>query len=237
MSNNVVLIYPDDPQYLIGKVQQHPSVEQLGFLCCISSSTSAALKGLVRYAVSDVVCRCYNSAVGKVMMAICDVLIPRGCECETGCDFNIIMLAAVRVSICNGCMELVESTMGAYAILTPHCITLHRHYSPAKECVIVMSFSTGTMMRKVSLDGPWTDSRSGVEFDGGYRQCVSRAISMVPFVEYINSTRDGLNNVYLNQAICLPYNQYHPGITLTPCYNQRPCILFENLQHIKEDVL
>jgi hypothetical protein len=92
-------------------------------------------------------------------------------------------------------------------------------------------------MRKVSTDGPWVDTKSGVEFDGEYRQCVTSAISMIPFVEYINPTRAGLTNVYLNQVICLPSNRYYPGITLTPRYKQKPCVISDHLHYVNEETL
>jgi hypothetical protein len=101
VSNNVVLMYPEVPQYLVEQTQRQPVEEQLGFLCCTSSSTSAALKGLVRYAVSDVVCRCYNSGVGTVMVLLRDSLRSRGCVWDVSCSTNVIMLAGVKVAVCN----------------------------------------------------------------------------------------------------------------------------------------
>ncbi len=124
------------------------------------------MKGLVRYAVSDIVCRCYNSGVGIAMMLVHDTLMSNGCLCNAGYNLNIIMLSGVKVNVCNDCIALIESTVNEYALSTPHCITLHRSHSQVGECVTTISFATGTMMRKVSSHGPWVDTKSGVEFDG-----------------------------------------------------------------------
>ncbi len=43
--------------------------------------------------------------------------------------------------------------------------------------------------------------------------------------------------MYLNQAICLSFNRYYPGITLTPSYKQKPCIISDHIHYTDENVL
>jgi hypothetical protein len=66
--NSIVLMYPDVNQYLIDSESRRPTIDQIGFLCCTSSSPSAALKGLIRYTVTGTVCRCYNKGVHDCMV-------------------------------------------------------------------------------------------------------------------------------------------------------------------------
>ena len=77
VANSVVLTYPDVNQYLIEPAQREPHVSQIGFLCACSSSSSAALKGLVRYTCTGTVCRCYNMGVDEVLSNMCDKLTKR----------------------------------------------------------------------------------------------------------------------------------------------------------------
>lgn len=238
VSNNVVLMYPDVPQYLIPADDRKPTEEQLGFLCCASSATSAALKGLVRYTVSDVVCRCYNRGIQDELMHISRVMRSKGCLCDYDSSNHKVMIAGTTTLLCNSCVEELESIIESYSLKTPHCVTIHKHqFKDSVGTIRVLSFATGTVMRQISPDGPWVDSKSGYSFDGTYRQCVSSAISLVPFLEHINPVRAGLTNVYLNQCITLPCCKYFPGIVLTPKYNQKPCVMSANSYYTSDESL
>jgi RNA polymerase Rpb2, domain 6 len=237
VSNNVVLMYPNVPQYLVSEEHRRPTEDQLGFLCCVSSSTSASLKGLVRYAVCDIVCRCYNCGVGDEMVELSHMLKSRECDCASGESHVQLMVAGVAVLICGECMSVIQSIVDKYSALTPHSITLHQVPSTSNGHVTVLSFCTGTMMRLSSERGVWVDNMSSTEFDGTYRQCVSSPVSLIPFIEYINPTRAGLMSVYLNQAISLPCNKYHGGITLVPLYLQKPYIMSDHCHYGDNDTL
>ena len=64
VTNSVVLMFPDVNQYLVGPQQRQPQEHETGFLCQWSSSSCAALKGMVRYTFTGTLCRCYNMGVG-----------------------------------------------------------------------------------------------------------------------------------------------------------------------------
>jgi len=104
--NNVVLMFPDVPQYLVAQDQRRPTKEQLGFLCCTSSSTSAALKGLVRYTVCDVVCRCYSCGVSDDISALCTMLDSTPCDCSDASSRTVFMVSGVKVTMCESCSLL-----------------------------------------------------------------------------------------------------------------------------------
>jgi hypothetical protein len=60
VSNTVVLMYPDVQQYLVPSELREPSMDDIGFLCCSSSPSSASTKGIIRYLASGTVMRSYT---------------------------------------------------------------------------------------------------------------------------------------------------------------------------------
>lgn len=77
----------------------------------------------------------------------------------------------------------------------------------------------------------WVDSKTEIQFEATYSNIISPSVSLIPFIEHINTVRASLVHVYLNQAICNPCNKYHPGIVLEPNYNQPPCVISDNCNY------
>lgn len=102
VSNSIVLMYPDVNQYLVDTLYREPKKEHVGFLCVCSSSSSAALKGLVRYACSGTVCRCYNMGIDSVLKEIHDTLLETGCKCKTAGVW--IHIAGLQCMLCDTCV-------------------------------------------------------------------------------------------------------------------------------------
>jgi len=238
IANNVVLMYPNVPQYLIPESERKPTEEQMGFLCCTSTSTSAALKGLVRYTACDVVCRCYNCGVGDEIMELCTMLCSKQCDCKGVGDKEIIMVAGVKVMMCINCVQGIEIMISIYSSKTPHCLTVHNSSVEHNGMAVkVLSFCTGTLMRWIEHETRWVDSKTEVEFAGNYRSVISPAVSLIPFIEHIHPVRASLVNVYLNQAICEPCNKYYPGVVLKPEYSEIPCVISDNCSYDDESSL
>ena len=225
--NNVVLMFPDVPQYLVNQDQRKPNKEELGFLCCTSSATSAALKGLVRYTVCDVVCRCCSCGVSDDISALCAMLDSRPCDCNNCSNKTVFMVSGVKITMCESCTLGIEMLVRAMSSKKPHCLNY----------VKVISFSTGTLMRWDKPHQCWVDSKTSIDFNPTYRNLISPAIALVPSLTYINPVRASLVNVYMNQAICTPYNNYFPGTTLIPLYAQCPCVLSDNCNYDSLDSL
>jgi hypothetical protein len=236
--NNVVLMFPDVPQYLVNQDQRKPNKEELGFLCCTSSATSAALKGLVRYTVCDVVCRCYSCGVGECMCALFTMLDSKPCDCNDQSNRTVFMVAGVKITMCESCTLNIEMLVKMMSSKKPHCLTIHNPSTKWNEMnVKVISFSTGTLMRFDRNHQRWVDSKTDVDFNPTYRDVVSPAIALVPSLTYINPVRASLVNTYMNQAICLPHNNYFPGTTLVPLYSQLPCVMSDNCNYDSVDSL
>ena len=87
--NSVVLMYLHINQYLLDADARRPTMEDRGFLCVSCSSSSAALKGIVRYCASGTVCRCYNMRVGMSMLALAQIMEDRYSEDS---DLNVVTL-------------------------------------------------------------------------------------------------------------------------------------------------
>lgn len=176
--NNVVLMYPNVPKYLVEDDQRKPTEEQLGFLCCTSSSSSAALKGLIRYTVCDVVCRCYNCGVGDQIVQLSHMLGAKRCICEGMLHKEVIVLAGTKVTMCKDCVHDIETAVCTFSSKTPHSLTIHK--SPVKYNGMdakVLSFSTGTVMRWMESQFRWVDSKTDIQFEATYRNlCVTHPI-------------------------------------------------------------
>ena len=108
LANSVVLMYPDVPQYMIEATERAPKDEHIGFLCPSSSSSSAALKGLVRFVCTDTVCRCYNMGVGDTMLELSRLCKSHNCKCRNpsctirvaGCNVHIFQ----ELCLCQPCL-------------------------------------------------------------------------------------------------------------------------------------
>ena len=87
-------------------------------------------------------------------------------------------------------------------------------------------------MRKLS-SGVWVDTNCRVSVDGmnmmDYRSMLSPALTIIPFVEYINTTRASLTNIYLSQAVCRPACIYEGCVTVVPEYQEDPMVLSDSL--------
>ena len=236
--NNVVLMYPSVPQYLVPETRRRPLEEHKGFLCCTSSSTSAALKGLVRYTTCDVVCRCYNCGVGDEILHLINVLRPNHCNCGANANKEVIMVSGIKVVMCESCVRDLEITMSRFSSTTPHCVTLHKPLTKHDGMSVkVLSFCTGAVMRWVESRGTWIDSRSDIGCISTYRSIISPSLSLIPFIEHISPVRASLANVYLNQAICSPCNKYYPGVVLRPNYSEPPCVVSDNCDYTDKRLL
>jgi hypothetical protein len=206
-------------RYVRGEHRQ-PHREQLGFLCCASSSTSAGLKGLVRYVVSGTVCRSYNSGVGRSMVELSRLLKARNCACPVP-SAKTLLIAGVRTLLCAKCLDTVIDHVHLWSSLGPHTMTLH----DGGTNTITLSFATGTLMRYDATFGKWIDTKSSCTPVGEYSLLLSPCLRLIPFHAYISPTRAGLTNTYMCQAISLPSNRYHPGIRLVPLYCSKPIVI------------
>lgn len=220
VSNSVVLMFPDVNQYLIKPEQRQPHEHEIGFLCQSSSSSSAALKGLVRYVCTGTVCRCYNMGIGKVMRDLHGKLLDRECACE---DATVsISIAGLSYMICSACLCTIQQTLDAASCISPHVPTLHNNTGTDHY---IISFCTGTLMR-IASDGKWCNTRQRSNYDGlEYHSVLSPCASLTPYPCNINVTRLGLSNIYLQQAICAPYCNYMPGMLFVPQYSERPILM------------
>ena len=226
-TNSVVLMYPDVNQYMVSTQDRAPDQNQIGFLCPCSSSSSAALKGLVRFVCTGTVCRCYNMGVKDVLLQISDTLTLTGCSCVS--PSITVSVAGLRYSICEECMECVVQIVVEASLKSPHVPTLHYNEN---RTTVAISFCTGTVMRQQE-NGQWVDNLCTQVSESRYESVLSPCASMVPFASYINPTRLGMSNVYMSQAICLPKCTYQPGLELTPLYKES-CILLPDF--IRTDV-
>ena len=87
-----------------------------------------------------------------------------------------------------------------------------------------VSFCTGALM-KLTATGAWVTSMQDNADQDSYASVLSPCASLTPFPDRINTTRLGLSNMYLQQAICEPYCAYMPGIKLTPMYSEKPLLM------------
>ena len=127
------------------------------------------------------------------------------------------MVSGVKVTMCESCTLGIEMLVRVMSSKKPHCLTIH---NPSVRWngmnVKVISFSTGKLMRWDKPHQRWVDSKTSVDLNPTYRDLISPAVALVPSLAYINPVRASLVNVYMNQAICAPYNNYFPGTTLGP---------------------
>jgi hypothetical protein len=151
VSNSIVMMFPDVNQYLVSSELRKPSPKQVGFLCCTSSVSSAAQKGLIRFATPRTTCRCYNSGVGRQVEALIEFLRARGCSCD-GRPVSV-MIAGLTVFVCQDCSTSIATSIQRYSTKSPHCLTLH-----PRSNGYVISFCTGALMRNSGgKEGAWVD--------------------------------------------------------------------------------
>ena len=215
--NSLVLMYPHINQYMVGSDDRCPESREIGFLCPCSSSSSAALKGLVRFVCTDVVCRCYNMGVGDGMMHISQELLRRDCTCSS-VDVTIC-IAGYEVGICKNCYDTLKHVVLKLLKQSPHSPTLYLNGQ-----VHILSFCTGSLMRQ-QKSGTWSCSNSCTEPVDKYHSILAPSASLVPFPEFINTVRMGLSNTYITQAICRPFCDYQPNMKIYPKYEEHPIIM------------
>ncbi len=74
IANSVVLKFPDVAQYLVTQEMREPNLNEAGCLCCCSSSTSASLKGIIRYCAAGTVCRVFSSGTNQSLRQLREIL-------------------------------------------------------------------------------------------------------------------------------------------------------------------
>ena len=225
VANSVVMKFPNIAQYMVPYEMRVPLESDTGFLCCCSSSTSASLKGIIRYAVADVHCRVWVSEDSHMLgtrdtiedlITCIDVYYSSieddGIEEEELEDSSWIILADLEFLVPN---QLVAEIINLQLMLsrsTPNCFSIH----PGPKGYTI-SFSTGTMIRR--LDTRSVDSITGYKPLNVYHT-VCPSLQFIPFLHSISPARASLTNVYLEQAVCEPYSSYIPSIQFKPLYSQ-----------------
>eukprot|EP00978_Attheya_sp_CCMP212_P010556 scaffold25642_cov73-Attheya_sp.AAC.3 len=215
--NSLILMYPHINQYMVSSEDRCPESREVGFLCPCSSSSSAALKGLVRFACTDTVCRCYNMGVGDGILNISQELLKRNCSCPNT-DITV-SIAGYKINICNTCYDMIKCAVIKLLKQSPHSPTL---YSDGD--VQILSFCTGALMRQQE-SGTWSCSNSCTESIGAYHNILAPSASLVPFPQFINTVRMGLCNTYLAQAVCKPFSDYQSNMKIYPKYSEHPIIM------------
>jgi hypothetical protein len=183
LANRVVLTYPDVNQYLVEPTEQAPQRSEICFLCSCSSSTFAALKGLVRYTCSGTLCRCYNMGVDVVLQTICDRLNTEQCSCSD--RIHTISIAGIQHSICLSCIDVIKSILYSATLKSQHIQTLH---DSTVDCHHTLSLCTGTLMRRTDK-GRWISSLEVPDEILDYASVLSPCASLVSFPANINVTR------------------------------------------------
>lgn len=219
LCNSVVLMHPDVNQYLIGTSHRIPSSEQKGFLCMCSGSPSAALKGLVRYAVSGSVCRVYSMGVNRCMKEMISYIRNLDCDCRSVRPRVIWRIAGLDTEICEWCCRGLVSLIHKMSNSdNPHCLTFHEG-TLGPQRLITLSFCTGALMR-LDTQLEWVDSKSQSTGFHDFQMVCSPIVGLVPYIERINPIRAALLNVYMAQTICTPCCRYHPNMVLIPKYSE-----------------
>jgi hypothetical protein len=216
VNNTVVMMYPDVEQYMVSSEHRTPREQHVGFLCCTSSSSSAASKGLVRHTASEVECRTMNDNFNDCLHDLYMIVENLSCSCgtvdsnvygdDTKTNFNSTMVYVMGcpIPMCYMCVQVIRSTYDKWKYRGSSSFTLGKGPIPGS---ITISFPVGAVMKRLS-DGMWIDSAyyiSENEINGvGYFCIVSPALSMIPAIAFINPTRASLTNIYLSQAVCMP---------------------------------
>jgi len=219
VANSVVLTFPGVNQYLVKPEQRQPHECETGFLCQSSSSSSAALKGLVRYVCTGTVCRCYNMGVGLILQDISARLVDNNCGCRKASV--AISIAGLDYDVCDKCFSTIRQMLDTPSYLGPHVPTLQK---TSNDMRYTISFCTGALMRMIS-DGKWISTKQDSNDDLQYHNVLSPCASLTPFPSNINATRLGLSNIYLQQAVCEPYSDYIAGMKLMPRYSEASVLM------------
>mmetsp|Transcript_2713 Transcript_2713/g.7224 ORF Transcript_2713/g.7224 Transcript_2713/m.7224 type:complete len:810 (+) Transcript_2713:24952-27381(+) len=218
VANSVVLMQPCINQYLVDASVRAPKSHERGFLCMCSTSTSAALKGLLRYACSGTIVRSYNMGVGQSIRELRNILLGSNCACKNEVDLVSYSIAGLLIRVCRRCHSVIVRFIQQRLVVSPHSLTLSRSTKSGSD-EYTISFCTGALMRKVH-SGVWVDSNSTIEDYGSFDTVTSPCLTILPYYQYINPIRASLLNVYMSQAICKPCCRYHPSMVLIPQYGE-----------------
>ena len=178
-----------------------------------SGSSSAALKGLVRYTVCGSVCRCYSMGVHECISDLANYLMTIDCPCTDVKGGHTYNIAGTTFVTCTDCGTLLNSKVQDLSSTGPHCLTMHTH--PVTTNSYNISFCTGALMRR-TRNGHWIDSKSDKRGYLSFEQITSPSVGLIPYYKYINPVRASLINTYMSQAICAPCCRYHPSLLLIP---------------------
>jgi hypothetical protein len=218
VGNSVVMKFPGVAQYLIPETMRVPQPKDVGFLCCCSSSTSASLKGIIRYTVSGTECRVFSLGVNECFRQMIGVFTC-GCKDEhVESDYITLEIAGIEFRVCIHLWSKAVRLLRDRATTSPHVPTFD-----VLQSKVVISFCTGTLMKRTN--GMWKDSntiRGGVTAMDTIYDVVAPALQFIPFVSSIHPARASLVNVYLEQAVCYPWSSYIQGITFAPNYTEQP---------------
>lgn len=252
MNNTIVMMYPNVEQYMVSSDKREPKTEQVGFLCCASTSSSASSKGLVRHTAAGVVTRrCTPQLLGH-LNRLYDKMDLFSCQCyqlydkELSDEDNVrfpdgvfcwVEIMGLRTQICSMCVHLIRVTHSGIRDSGPDIYLLHE---TSDDTLFNISFPIGTLMRKTQ-SGLWIDSKHQVDDTDlkslGYGSLLSAAINIVPFLSYVAPTRAALFNIYLNQAVCSPASIYDGTVTLVPEYKEDLLLMSSYLSNCYADRL
>jgi hypothetical protein len=154
------------------------------------------------------------------------------CACEE--SMYTVYIYGVGIDMCDECMTALKKICYDKAHETPHCVTLHPHIDES----MTLSVCTGAVMR-LSTEGlpRWIDNMSGCRPPNTYSSVLSEIARLVPYPDYINSTRAGLLYTYMSQSICIPECTYDPTRTVVPLYDSSPLMIPDGYESADRSIL